>query len=79
MPVFPVQDGISESAGRFQYECRSSHAGKGHEALVRRMVGNSESHLILGCKKETKRNIETLTSPFHSIPDISDRQIFHPF
>lgn len=45
LPVLSVQDGISEPAGRLRHEPQSSHDGKGHEALVCRMVSHFRSRL----------------------------------
>lgn len=42
LSVLPVQDGISESAGRLRHERRPIHDGEGYEALVRRMVSRSD-------------------------------------
>lgn len=55
LPIFPVRDGVSESAGCLRYERGSGHDGERHEVLVRWMVSILGSHK--GRERESSKTI----------------------
>lgn len=54
LPIFPVQDGFSESPGRLRYERGSGHDGERHETLVRWMVSSRLFKFIFSRREEGK-------------------------